>query len=134
MELYLPPKASFALCPALHTTTIDSSAVPVLCSMPPAPPAPASCRPPPPRLYCVSPDLPRFHLLSAAPLPLGQTQVPLGCLDSFPSSLAFVLPLHTQRCALPVTSVPQLSVFFLLTVLDDSDLPVHTAIWTRTGM
>ena len=112
MELYLAPKASFALCPALHTTTIDSSAVSVLCSMPPAPPAPASCRlPPPPRLCCFTPDLPRFHLLSAAPLPLGQTQVPLGCLDSFPSSLAFVLPLHTQRSALPVTSVPQLSVF-----------------------
>ena len=48
MELYLAPKASFALCPALHTTTIDSSAVSVLCSMPPAPPAPPAADSPPP--------------------------------------------------------------------------------------
>ena len=126
MELYLAPKASFALCPALHTTTIDSSAISVLCSMPPAV---GSCQlPTPPPLASTVSSLisPGFHLLSAAPLPL-----PLGCLDSFPSSLAFVPPLHTQRSALPITSVPQLSVFFLLTVLDDSDLPVHTAIWTR---
>ena len=55
MELYLAPKASFALCPALHTTTIDSSAVSVLCYMPPAV---GSCQlptPPPPLASTDSP-------------------------------------------------------------------------------
>ena len=58
MELYLAPKASFALCPALHTTTIDSSAVSVLCSMPPPLASTVSPLISPGFIYCPLPPSP----------------------------------------------------------------------------
>ena len=85
MELYLAPEASFALCPALHTTTIDSSAVSVLCSMPPAPPAPASCRPPPPLASAVFPLIsPGFIYCPVPPSPSARHKSPWDVLIPSP--------------------------------------------------